>query len=122
MALKRSPGRKLLVASLGVAAVSYTACGQTSSTGVSDAGKTADAGTHRDAQQVVGNLMAFPVDSGHDSGNDAQQIVGNLMAFPVDSGHDSGNDSGLDSGHDARQIVGNLMAFPTDGAADGKQG
>jgi hypothetical protein len=117
MTLKRSPGRKLLVASLGVAAVSYTACGQTAST-VSDAGKTADGGTHRDVQQVVGNLMAFPVDSGRD----AQQVVGNLMAFPVDSGHDSGDDSGHDSGHDARQIVGNLMAFPTDGAADGKQG
>jgi hypothetical protein len=105
MSLTRTRGRKLLVASMGVAAVSYVGCSSSSS---GPPGTVKDAGADRgiDSRGMVGNLVA-PLDSGHhadaraaDSGKDAGAAdahkdtgvammgVGNLMVAPFDAGHD----------------------------------
>lgn len=64
------PGRKLLVASIGVAAVSYVACSTT--------------------PETSGNLVAPPVDAaGGDAPSDAASSSGNLMPPPpVDASRD----------------------------------
>jgi hypothetical protein len=77
------PGRKLLVASLGVAAVSYVACGDSTS----------------------GNLVATPYDASSDVAKDAidEQVSGNL-APPPDAGFDAtdgGGDATTDGATDA---------------------
>jgi hypothetical protein len=99
---KRVATRKILIAGLGVGAVSYvSACG----------GSTVPTGTSTDAASDVapdvgptsGNLMAMPPpDAGEDVNatdapaadvQDAQSDIstsGNLMGFPVDSGDDGG--------------------------------
>jgi hypothetical protein len=77
--LKR-PGRKLLVASLGVAAVSYVACGN----------------------NTVANLAPPPNDAAKDSPQDA--LVANLAPPPPDAGidaSDSSTDATTDSSSDA---------------------
>jgi hypothetical protein len=55
------PGRKLLVASLGVAALSYVGCGN---------------------GPITGNLIAPPGDAATDAATDAPPSVGNLVAPP----------------------------------------
>ncbi len=72
--------RKLLVASLGVAAVSYVACGQ----------------------ETSGNLVAPPQDA---SLKDVQeeQLVANLLPPPMDAGLEvSTGDAGADAADDAQ--------------------
>lgn len=76
------PGRKLLVASLGVAAITYAACG---------------------TESVSGNLAPPPGDGGNDVVSDAvvDQVSGNL-APPPDAGPDA-NDAGTnDAANDAK--------------------
>ncbi len=66
------PGRKLLVASLGVAAVSYVACG-----GSGDSGGGGGAGG------VVGNLVGpqdVNVPDKQDDGASPMDVVANLVA------------------------------------------
>jgi hypothetical protein len=95
---RRRIGRKLLVASLGVASVSYVACG--SSTGTSTfnepEGGTVDGSTN---DQLVGNL-AVPDSNFRDTNppEDApvDQLVANLVPPPFDSGIDSGHDAAKD--------------------------
>jgi hypothetical protein len=87
---RKVPGRKLLVASIGVAAVSYVACSSSSEVG-GNAG--ADAGSHdaaADAFQSSGNLAPPPPhDAGMDSDiSDALQVFetsGNLAPPPPDA-------------------------------------
>jgi hypothetical protein len=71
----RKPGRKLLVASLGVAAVSYVACGT----------------------NPVANLAPPPGDSGKDV---IDALVANLAPPPQDSGIDA-KDSTVDAPADS---------------------
>jgi len=96
MSLSRKRGRKLLVASLGVAAVSYVGCGTPNTgtaTSTKDAGSDAAKATP-DAMQFVGNLMAMiGRDAGTDATSDAAKDtgiammgVGNLMIAPSDAG------------------------------------
>ena len=73
----RKPGRKLLVASIGVAAVSYVACGT----------------------NTVANLAPPPGDSGKDSPMDA--LVANLAPPPQDSGIDADATTTSDATADA---------------------
>ncbi len=70
------PGRKLLIASLGVAAISYVACG---------------------TETTSGNLAPPPGDAGNkDVAADAidEQVSGNL-APPPDAGPDTSTDGGI---------------------------
>ena len=80
MAPRPRIGRKLLVASLGVAAVAYAACGN---------------------NETSGNLVAPPTDGAADSPTDAVQDwgVGNLVPPPMDAGPDG--DAGTDAPSDA---------------------
>ena len=65
MAGRKLQGRKLLIVSIGVAAVSYVACGDDSTPSTSDAGQTAgSSGSTGFGGEVVANLVAPPVDSG----------------------------------------------------------
>ena len=96
---RRLPTKKILVAAIGVGAVSYVvACGQTAdnSNPAADGGRPADA---RDDRIVSsGNLLA-PGDTGvpnpRDSAIDVVIGSGNLMA-PIDSGPpvDANDDGG----------------------------
>jgi hypothetical protein len=62
-------GRKLLIASIGVAAISYVACGGDDSTSSTDGGKTNGAGGDVGAAgALVANLVAPPIDSGVSTG------------------------------------------------------
>jgi hypothetical protein len=62
-------GRKLLIASIGVAAISYVACGGDDSTSTTDGGSTTGASGHMGAAgAVVANLVAPPIDSGVGTG------------------------------------------------------
>ncbi len=88
---RRRLGRKLLVASIGVASVSYVACG---SSDISNG--TGDGGVNKDAtdEHVVGNL-AGPADGNFvdrtPPPEDApvDQLVANLVPPPSDSGLDA---------------------------------
>jgi hypothetical protein len=73
--------RKLLVASLGVAAVSYVACGRTDtvSTDTDSGAKDAAAGKDAPLDQLVANLVAPPQDA------TSEEIVANLVAPPEDA-------------------------------------
>jgi len=93
--MRRLPTKKILVATLGVGAVSYVvACSSSSSGNL----MPPDSGVNDSGQDVVssGNLMP-PIDSGGgesaaDTGNDAGADVsssGNLMA-PLDAGDGGG--------------------------------
>ena len=83
------PGRKLLVASLGVAAVSYVACG---------------------GDNTSGNLVAQPYDASSDVAKDAvdEQVSGNLAPPPdasfdaADAGGDATTDGATDAAQDAK--------------------
>lgn len=82
--LRRRPGKKLLVASIGVAAVTYVACASGTGPGPEGAdGGTADA--EDDRYQVSGNLVA-PLDAEakdseiKDAGKDQFVTSGNLVA------------------------------------------
>ena len=91
-------GRKLLVASLGVAAVSYVACGGNSETS-GNLVPPPDAGKDQVASDVVANLVA-PIDAAQDVQQDVVQetsvldVVANLVA-PVDATDDV-QDAGTD--------------------------
>ncbi len=92
MAKRIVVGRKLLVASLGVAAISYVAC--TTSTTVGDAGADAAADAKADGPVTSGNLMPPPP---VDAAADAPVTSGNLMPPPpVDGGDDGSTDGGAD--------------------------
>jgi hypothetical protein len=94
MAKRIVVGRKLLVASLGVAAISYVAC--TTSQPSLDGGSGADAAADAKADGPVtsGNLMPPPP---VDAAADAPVTSGNLMPPPpVDGGDDGSTDGGAD--------------------------
>lgn len=102
---RKVPGKKLLIASIGVAAVSY-ACSETKRPEVvgnlvapitipdaSTAQPTADAGAAKKPSDDIvtsGNLVApMPADAGPPKPMPAPEIVGNLMApqpRPADAG------------------------------------
>jgi hypothetical protein len=81
--LSRRPGRKLLVASLGVAAVNYAySCSSGPTT-------TTDAGLDAPMEAIVANLAPPPQDSGLDSNaNDASDASTDVAADAID---DAGN-------------------------------
>jgi hypothetical protein len=97
MPIARKRGRKLLVASLGVAAVSYVGCSSSNNTTVGSGKDAASDALNptRDAGHFVGNLMAAPSDAGHDAGASSKDAakdtgiammgVGNLMIAPSDA-------------------------------------
>ncbi len=93
-----SRGRKLLVASLGVAAVSYVACGGNSETS-GNLVPPPDAGSDSTGNDAVGNL-APPVDAQADVAPDVPEessvldVVANLVA-PIDATDDVA-DAGTD--------------------------
>lgn len=97
MAKKRVVGRKLLVASVGVAAISYVACTTTTSGNLvapeGDASAEEDGGS--DALVTSGNLMPPPADAKAD----APVTSGNLMPPPPVDGGDGG-DASEDAGTD----------------------
>jgi hypothetical protein len=69
MAQRKRHGRKLLIASIGVAAVSYVACSGDDSTPSTDAGQTTgSSGATGFGGDVVANLVAPPIDSGITTG------------------------------------------------------
>jgi hypothetical protein len=98
MTPRKRKGRKLLVASIGVAAVSYVACGGEDT---SDQKPKTDAGS-----DVVANLIA-PPDS------DTNDVVANLIA-PPDTGADQEADQAADQTADKLDldVVANLVARP----------
>ncbi len=81
------PGKKLLIASIGVAAISYVACG---------------------TEAVSGNLAPPPQDGGKDAVADAiEEMISGNLAPPPDAGPDatdaSANDATInDGGKDAK--------------------
>jgi hypothetical protein len=79
------PGRKLLVASLGVAAISYVACGTTATSG--NLAPPPDAAADAVDDQISGNLAPPP-----DAGSDAT----------TDGGADATTDAGADAAQDAK--------------------
>ena len=96
--------RKLLSASLGVAAVSYVACGGSSSTvanlvappTVDGAAGHPGTGGAGGCAGTVGNLVPPPpVDGG--TGGDPFDVVANLVVAPVDAGPDQVNDAPSDA-------------------------
>ena len=98
---RKRKGRKLLVATLGVAAVSYVGCSLESDTSdVPDA--ASDRGSPAD---VVANLV-LPTDTGVDRGSPAD-VVANLVA--PDVGFDRG--TSLD-------VVANLVPPPNDASVE----
>jgi hypothetical protein len=78
MSARRRPGRKILIASIGVATLNYVAvsCGGTSSTGSGMDAATRDTSSIDDVP--VANLVAVP----HDAIDDFP--VANLVAVPPD--------------------------------------
>ena len=108
--------RKLLVASIGVATVSYVvataSCGGSTSAGpsvtpVGDASQTADVEQDQtspgdEIEIPVGNLMPFPFDAASSSGGDATN----------DASEDEG--APADAADEFHHIVGNLVAPPID--------
>jgi len=107
---KRLTPKKILVASLGIGAVSYVAaCGGESS--------RTSGGNLMPPQDDAGQADASPLDAGADV-----HIVtgGNLMPAPVDSGKDAepadagGDGAVLDAGADV-VTIGNLVPPPFDG-------
>jgi hypothetical protein len=77
--MHRRVARKLLVASLGVASVSYVACGRTETPDGTDAG-LADGSTKDSAlDRLVANLVAPPEDAR------SEELVANLVAPPEDA-------------------------------------
>jgi hypothetical protein len=108
MTPRKRKGRKLLVASIGVAAVSYVACGGSD---------TSDKSTQDAGSDVVANLIA-PPDTGTDQvvNND---VVANLVA-PPDTGSDQEADQESDQAADQvnlNDVVANLVA-PPDASSD----
>lgn len=102
--------RKLLVASLGVATVSYVGCADSSS-------NTGDGGNA--AQGPDGNLMAPPPDAQDDV---TTGPVGNLMAPPPPDATDAPSEP-ADAPFDVFfGPEGNLMAPPPDAADDAPEG
>lgn len=100
MTVRKRRGRKLLVASIGVAAVSYVACGgNTENRGTPQKDAQADAHHGYDA---VANLVAPPDANGMD-------VVANLVA-PTDAGADAPEDHGS-----VLDVVANLVPPPLDG-------
>jgi len=95
---RKRHGRKLLIASIGVAAVSYVACGgsttDTSGGGVGSSAGGSTAGTGGNGNTggtiVTGNTGGTVNNTGGTVNNTGGQIaVGNLMAIPFDSGTDA---------------------------------
>jgi len=76
--MKRPLGRKLLVASVGVAAVAFSAC----------------------SNQVVGNLMAGEAGPPPDSGNDAAQSPDASADASMDAAGDASSADAGDTGAD----------------------
>lgn len=104
-------GRKLLVASLGVAAVSYVACGG-NTTSTSGNLMPPEAGADHPQQfDVVGNLVA-PGDAAKDHVS-ALDVVANLVAPPVDAS-DAGKAGDAQQEFSVFDVVANL-AIPPDG-------
>lgn len=96
MAKKRVIGRKLLVASVGVAAISYVACTTTQTSGnlmAPEVDASAEEDAQPDALVTSGNLMPPPE---ADARADAPVTSGNLMPPPpVDAG--DGGDASADA-------------------------
>ncbi len=107
---RKRRGRKLLVASLGVAAVSYVACGSSNKDTVANlVAPPADAAADTQSFDVVANLVAPPTD-GQVTGLD---VVANLMA-PIE---DASDGDAADAARDvavALDVVANLIAPPDD--------
>jgi hypothetical protein len=102
--------KKILVASLGVATVSYVGCADSGSSSDGSDGGSA-------AQGPDGNLMATP-----DATDDFVQVVGNLMATPPPDATDSADAPGdaTDAPFDAIfGADGNLTAPPDAADAPG---
>ena len=101
MNVRFRPGRKLLVASLGVAAISYVACG---------------------TQLTSGNLAPPPSDGGKDAVGDAidEMISGNL-APPPDAGPDAADASTTDAGDAGTKTDGGIIVVDGGPQKDGGQ-
>ncbi len=101
MNIRFRPGRKLLVASLGVAAISYVACG---------------------TDGTSGNLAPPPSDGGKDVVADAidEMITGNL-APPPDAGADAADGSTTDAGDAGLKGDGGIIIVDGGPKKDGGQ-
>ena len=93
--------RKLLVASIGVASVTYAACGGQTNITTNDAGN--DGGPGGIGIGVDGNLMAY--DSPYETAP-PQFTDGNLMPPPFEAGADVAADAPTDAGADVIQDTG----------------
>lgn len=122
MAERKRHGRKLLIASIGVAAVSYVACGgDTNDTSSTDGGgsgsATAGSGPNAGGSNNTGgstNAGGSNNTAGASGGNVGGQInVGNLMPYPVDAGSDASaiKDAAAER-LDSNVFVANLIAPP----------
>jgi hypothetical protein len=80
MPARRRPGRKILIASIGVATLNYVAvsCGGSSSTGSGGDAAMGDTGSDRVDDVPVANLVAIPPDAIDEF------PVANLVAVPPD--------------------------------------
>ncbi len=126
MAERKRHGRKLLIASIGVAAVSYVACGgDTNDTSSTDGGSSGSATAGRGPNPGPGgsnntgggsNTGGSTNAGGASGGNIGGQInVGNLMPYPFDAGSDASamKDAAVEKavmGFDV--LVANLIAPP----------
>ena len=90
---RKRHGRKLLIASIGVAAVSYVACGGSTSdnTGTGGGGGSATAGSGNAGTSSGGSVAntGGSTSTGGSANTGGQIAVGNLMAYPIDSGPDT---------------------------------
>ena len=117
---RKRHGRKLLIASIGVAAVSYVACGgdTTNSTGGGSAGSD-NAGGSANSGGTGGGANTGGTSGGNTGGNvntGGNIAVGNLMPYPVDASTDTSAPTDATSetpvGIDRSPIIGNLIAPP----------
>jgi hypothetical protein len=124
---RKRHGRKLLIASIGVAAVSYVACGDSSSesTGTNGSGGSATAGTNSNAGSDSNTGGSTGTSGGSNTGGNigiaGNIAVGNLMVIIPDASmiKDAAEEKPVVVGFDV--LVANLIAPPpTDAKADSK--
>jgi hypothetical protein len=115
MAERVKRGRKLLIASIGVAAVSYVACGGDDSTATNSTVDGGTGGSGGSAGFIVGNLMPYPTDSGNTGGSGgASPADGSAGGTITDAGTEDAKptDANNDQPFVFDRVVGNLIAPP----------
>jgi hypothetical protein len=121
---RKRHGRKLLIASIGVAAVSYVACGGDTNDGSGGGGSSGTAVSTGGNGNTAGSANTGGGNTGGGNTGGGGYLVANLVAPDFDSGSggsDKIQDAAAERVPDVFVIVANLMVVPTpDAKADSK--